>query len=96
MQAEKTNKNKINKKGGEEGEEATRKIEKAVSTPSKVQPERNGLIFCSFSAPQSMGNQDLRIGVKKVFSFMEMARQAEDVAETLMDSLYDECRANRQ
>lgn len=43
-----------------------------------------------------MGNQDLRIGVKKVFSFMEMARQADDVAETLMDSLYDECRANRQ
>jgi vesicle-fusing ATPase len=42
------------------------------------------------------GNRRLRIGVKKVFSFMDMARQADNVAETLLGSLYDECCANHR
>eukprot|EP00056_Hartaetosiga_gracilis_P003950 m.69745 g.69745 ORF g.69745 m.69745 type:complete len:768 (+) comp11645_c0_seq1:143-2446(+) len=39
----------------------------------------------------------LSIGVKKVYMLVEMARQAErDVADKFLESLYDECKFNKQ
>ena len=41
-----------------------------------------------------LGAVPLRIGVKKVFDIIEMARQADEAAETFLDGLYAECRSN--
>jgi hypothetical protein len=41
-----------------------------------------------------MGAVELRVGVKKVFGMIEMARQSDEPAETFLDALHSECRAN--
>lgn len=44
---------------------------------------------------QSFDSVPLSVGIKKVYAMAEMSRQADDMADTFLYSLYEECKQNQ-